>query len=249
MKKKKRSFPVKSTLLFAAAGVLFLGSAVGSTRAALTYYSESYSVQMNMSSIGVTLKENDKAISNRDYANDGNWNETSGDNKLLAGLIPEGEKFTPGKAYTENLSVENSGSIDTFVRMIVTKSWQKDGKKDTTLDPALIELALTPNSGWVQANTGASDERMVFYYTEAVPAGTSTNTLTDSIRINNSVASKVTKVVEGNTISYVYDYDGYIFTLEAEVDAVQTHNAAEAIKSAWGVNVNVSADETSLSLQ
>ena len=31
-------------------------------------------------------------------------------------------------------------------------------------------------------------------------------------------------------------------SLEAEADAVQTHNAAEAIKSAWGVDVNVSED-------
>ena len=45
----------------------------------------------------------------------------------------------------------------------------------------------------------------------------------------------------GNTYEYVYD--GYKFFLEAEVNAVQTHNAADAIKSAWGVDVNVSADK------
>ena len=42
------------------------------------------------------------------------------------------------------------------------------------------------------------------------------------------------------TITYEYVYDGYKFFLEAEVNAVQTHNAADAIKSAWGVDVNVS---------
>ena len=47
---------------------------------------------------------------------------------------------------------------------------------------------------------------------------------------------------------YEYKYDGYSFNLEAEVNAVQTHNAAEAIKSAWGVDVNVSADGQSISL-
>ena len=59
----------------------------------------------------------------------------------------------------------------------------------------------------------------------------------------------MTKVTEGNTIRYVYDYSGYSFTLDAEVDAVQTHNAQDAIKSAWGVDVNISADGQSLSLQ
>ena len=37
--------------------------------------------------------------------------------------------------------------------------------------------------------------------------------------------------------------------VDAEVDAVQTHNAQEAIKSAWGVDVSVNDDETVMSLQ
>ena len=37
-------------------------------------------------------------------------------------------------------------------------------------------------------------------------------------------------------------YDGYSFQVEAEVDAVQTHNAQDAIKSAWGVDVDVAAN-------
>lgn len=58
MKKKKKSFPKVTVLLLAAAAVLLVGSGVGSARAALTYYSENYSVQMNMQSIGVSLTEN-----------------------------------------------------------------------------------------------------------------------------------------------------------------------------------------------
>ena len=44
------------------------------------------------------------------------------------------------------------------------------------------------------------------------------------------------------TITYVYEYDGYQFTIDAEVDAVQTHNAQDAFKSAWGVDVVVGAN-------
>ena len=36
------------------------------------------------------------------------------------------------------------------------------------------------------------------------------------------------------TITTTYEYDGASFVLEATVDAVQTHNAEDAIKSAWG---------------
>ena len=50
------------------------------------------------------------------------------------------------------------------------------------------------------------------------------------------------------TIKYQYTYNGYTFTLDAEVDAVQTHNAKDAIKSAWGIDVSVNDDETELSL-
>ena len=59
----------------------------------------------------------------------------------------------------------------------------------------------------------------------------------------------VSQDADGNkTITTVYEYDGYRFNLEAEVDAVQTHNARDAIKSAWGVEVNV-ADNGTLSLR
>lgn len=59
MKKNKILFPKKVALLLGAAAVLLLGSTVGSTRAALTYYSENYSAQMNMKCISdVSLMEN-----------------------------------------------------------------------------------------------------------------------------------------------------------------------------------------------
>mgnify|MGYP001037758097 FL=1 len=46
MMKGKKSFWSKSVLLFAAAGALLLMSTVGSTRAALTYYSENYGMRV-----------------------------------------------------------------------------------------------------------------------------------------------------------------------------------------------------------
>ena len=65
----------------------------------------------------------------------------------------------------------------------------------------------------------------------------------------DSVKVYVTEKDGYQTITTTYAYDGYNFQIEAEADAVQTHNAKDAIKSAWGVDVNVSDDETSLSLQ
>ena len=249
MKKKKKSFPKKPALVLTAAALLLVGSTVGSTRAALTYYSENYSAQMNMQSIGVSLLENDKVVSSRDYVSNNEWKGTS-QGTLLTNLLGKDETFTPGKKYNEAISVKNSGTIDTFVRVIITKSWQdEEGNKYTNLSPDLIELNFLTDNGWQIAKDQSTTERTVLYYTKAVAAGDSTPALSDTIRIKPSIAKDVTKHVDGNTITYTYKYNGYTFHIDAEVDAVQTHNANDAIKSAWGVDVNVSDDETTMSLQ
>ena len=36
--------------------------------------------------------------------------------------------------------------------------------------------------------------------------------------------------------TYTYHYDGNAFIIEADVQAIQTHNADDAIRSQWGVN-------------
>lgn len=249
MKKKKKSFPKKTALLLTASALLLIGSTVGSTRAALTYYSENYSAQMNMQSIGVSLLENEKTVSSRDYISDDKWSGTT-DGELLTSLLGKEERFTPGKKYTEAIQAKNSGNIDTFVRMIITKSWQDpDGNKNTSLSPELIELNFLTDNGWQIAKDQSTAERTVLYYTRALPAGETTPALSDTLRIHPSIASDVTKTTSDNTVTYTYKYDGYSFHLNAEVDAVQTHNAEEAIKSAWGVDVTVSDDETSIRLQ
>ena len=259
MKKRKKSFPKITVLLLAASAVLLVGSGVGSARAALTYYSENYSAQMNMQSIGVSLLENDNVVSSRDYVSNNEWKGTS-EGELLTDLLGKDETFTPGKKYNEAISVKNSGTIDTFVRVIITKSWQNEkGNKNTNLSPDLIELNFLTDNGWEIAKDQSyqseqSDqykERTVLYYTKALKAGKPTPALSDTLRINPSIASDVEQNVskDGKTITYTYKYNGYTFHIDAEVDAVQTHNAKDAIKSAWGVDVNVSDDETTMSLQ
>ena len=250
-KKKKNSFPVKPALLLSAAAVLLLGSTVGSTRAALTIYSEDYTAQVSMSNIGVALVENDETVSQQTYGVD-----ASSEGTLLKNMVPEDQKFTPGYPYTEKLQVQNTGDIDTFVRVILTRSWQKDTNgdgtpdtKDTELSPSLIDLNLLKDTGWVVADDGEvdySDEHIVLYYTKALAPDGVSEPLSDVIRISPEIAQSV-KVGEDGKYEYVYN--GYGFCLEAEVDAVQTHNAADAIKSAWGVDVTVSDDGSTITLQ
>ena len=129
MKKKKRAIPKKTALLLGLAAVLLLGSAVGSTRAALTYYSENYVAGVEMSSIGLTLLENGKLVGERNYDKNGAWMESSAE--LLTGLTAKetSGKLVPGKHYEEKLTVSNSGNIDSYVRLIVTKRWLDKEKR------------------------------------------------------------------------------------------------------------------------
>lgn len=243
----------KSTIvLIAAAGVLLLGSAVGSASAALTYYSENYTAQVEISHIGVTLTETSaqgtKDISSRDYTGSGDlWSETQGE--LLEDMLAESDdKLVLGRKYTEQLAVKNSGNIDEYVRVRVFKGWtDKDGNKEMTLAPSLIILNMTQN-GWLVDESASTEERTVLYWPRILAVGETTAPLADSLTIDSSIASKVTETTKTEngvtTTATTFAYDGVQFYLEAEVDAVQTHNAADAIKSAWGVDVNVSSDGT-----
>lgn len=251
----KKSFKLKPLYLLIAAAVLLIASTVGSTQAALTYYSENYSAEVTVSNIGVSLLENGKQVSRRNYIENDSWDQVSG--KLLTKLLAENEELVLGKTYAEELKVENSGSIDSYVRVIVRKSWQDaEGVKDTKLSPELIGLNFVTENGWVIDESASTAERTVLYYTGILAAGATTPVFTDTLRIDPAIATKIVETVdtdvindkEYKTITYVYEYDGYTFNIEAEVDAVQTHNAEAAIKSAWGVDVAVSEDG-SLSLQ
>ena len=127
----------------------------------------------------------------------------------------------------------------------MTQYWaDEDGNNAVTVSPSLIDLNFTTGNGWVIDESAGSAERTVLYYTNIVPVGASTPAFTDTIKIdaavNNRVTEETVSVKDGYTvITTKYDYDGKKFVVKAEVNAVQTHNAADAIKSAWGVNVSV----------
>ena len=142
---------ITTFVLFGLAAVLLVLGTAGSSQAALTYFSENYTAQIQVYDIGVTLTENGNDISWRNYTGSGDaWNENTGE--LLANMIDAeaGEKLVPGKAYPEALSVKNSGTIDQYVRVMVYRYWvDKEGNKTTELSPELIDLNLTGN-GWVE---------------------------------------------------------------------------------------------------
>ncbi len=245
---KKKILKKQPIILLVIAAVLMLASAVGSTQAALTYYSETYTAGTTLYHIGVTLTENDTDISWRDYIAEADWHEYTGN--LLENMLGKDEKLALGKSYDEVLAVRNTGGIDTYVRVTLTKSWQDDkGVKNPTLSPQLIDLnIITGTNDWIIDKSASTAERTVLYYTKVLAVGETTPAFTDTLRIDPSIGTKVTELVETETkngkeyktITFEYEYDGYAFEIEAEVDAVQTHNVVDAVKSAWGVDVEIS---------
>ncbi len=238
MKKNRRTSHGKKTTfaLLGLAGVLLMGSAVGSTRAALTYYSENYTAEIKIHQIGVSLLENGKVVSSRDYEED-KWSETTG--ALLQDMLGEDEKLALGKRYDETLSVQNSGDIDQYVRVRIYKYWTKKDSdaKETSLSPDLIKLNLVNQGQWINPNPGAENKECTeLYYKGVLPAGASAVNFADGISIDTKLAAEVDVTQEGNTITTTYKYDGVEFHVNVEVDAVQTHNAQDAIRSAWGVD-------------
>lgn len=236
---RKRKTMITYALLGLSAALL-LGSAIGSTQAALTFYSENYTAEIKISQIGVTLVENGKDVSSRNYSGNEWQEETNRDGdtvygKLLADMVPEGGKLALNKTYNEDLKVRNSGSIDEYVRVRIYKYWRdSEENKVTSLSPDLIDLNLVNQGQWVEGNS--TPECTELYHKGILEAGKESASFADTIRIDGEIASAVEIRTEGSKITTTYKYDGVTFHVDVEVDAVQTHNAEDAMKSAWGVD-------------
>lgn len=234
--KKIRQFifsPKGTTAIFGMAIALLLLSSIGGANAALTLTSLTHETEISTQEIGVTLLENGKA---------------PGDAGLLSNLLSDGEeKVKTGKKYSEVLSVKNNGQIDQYVRVTIYKYWvkeadQPDGSKKetkvTNVWPGYIKLEFA--EGWVEDPKASTPERTVIYYTKPIKANEEVNFATE-LKISSDVAG-IVSVNDQKNISY--DYKDLEFKVDVEVNAVQTHHAADAILSTWGCKVdNSGADK------
>ena len=261
--KKIITSPVFSIAAVAVAAGLLIFASISGARAVLNVESDDYFAHVELNDIGVTLNENGVRVAWRDYDTekaDGSWDETPGENHigtLCANLLGEDEVLKLGKKYTEALSVTNAGSVDEFVRVTIYRYWlDPKGNKTLEPDPGMIDLHLITGD-WLLDKDSSTKERTVLYYSKMLGTTDETKTttpLSDTVMISDEIATLVEQdetvsTMNGKkytTIKTTYIYDGYQFVLEAEVDAVQAHNAADAVKSAWGKNVVISGSTLSL---
>lgn len=227
MKFRNTKLSRRTLALLAAAVILFGGSGITGTRAALNAISGNYDATIATDTLGVEITENGNIVS---------------DGVLYSSI---GDKVEPTRTYEDAVGVLNNGTADEYVRVIVRKYWtDAEGNKTTELDPALIELS-ADESLWT-VKDGESEETQIYYLKSPLAAGDS-KTLFEDIRISGDVLKDgIGKTVEGvengkattTIITYTYDYDGYTFNVEAEAQSVQTHHYRDAMKSVWGVNAS-----------
>ena len=79
---------------------------------------------------------------------------------------------------------------------------------------------------------------MELFYKGILPAGKETKPFADTVRIDGRLALEVSVETKGDTVTTTYKYDGVEFHVDIEVDAVQTHNAQDAMRSAWGIDAS-----------
>lgn len=278
MKKKRTKLSNRSIALLAAAALFLAGGAITGTRSALTYQSQSYEAEFYVNHLQVHLMENDEDVCDGNNTIDTEHKATGNlATKLGYESESKLGKAEPGRVYREEIAAKNGQDVDEFVRLTVRKYWVKtnedgsiqkakngDPVKETALSPDLIHLTYGKyvegkksydqynKNAWVRSDAETTEESATYYLKEALPGEDEKNIsalLFDRVMIDGAVA-KAGKVTEPETGVYrfEYDYDGTAFFIEAEVQAIQTHHANDAIKSQWGVS-NVKADGSSLSVE
>jgi hypothetical protein len=237
--------PKKAIALLAVALLLLGSGGYMGTRATLQIFSDDYLTDFQLSHIDVSLVENGDAEVATKPADDGD---------ALVLYLKHG--IDPGRVYKEEIAAKNPSDMPEYVRLTLRTYWGelRDGEiqKDPTLDPSLIELAYDGDEynsdAWAINKAESTNECRTFYLKKALAGGETSPVLVNQLRLNQKVMEAVDKVeqkVGNKTITtYVYEYDGRMIFVDADVQAVQTHNGTSSIRSVWGVqNVIASAGE------
>lgn len=266
-KKTRKKFTRGTITALIIALVLIAAGAIGSfaaTGGSPSVKSEDYTAWFYMNHLQVHLLENGEDVCGGENTLDG-ASKVKGD--LLGQLgYKDGVLGTaePGMLYKEELGARNGQDIPIYVRMNVKKYWVEvnedgtAGDKTTVLDPELIHLTFGDEDynkdAWTLDESVSTTECNTYYYKTALDPNADTKSLFDSLVIDNKLAEKESEEPTKDektgvtTIKYIYKYDGYGFVIEADVQAVQTHNANDAIRSQWGVS-NVKVEDGTLTVE
>ena len=236
----------KGAIALVIAITLIAVGSIGSVRASLSVQSEDFTGWFYLNHLQVHLLENGRDVC-------GGHNTLDGESKIKGQFLQylgyEDDQrlgmIEPGRVYTEEIAAQNGSDIDIYLRLTVRKYWvnTETGEKATDLLPSRIHLTFDSdeyNTGaWQKSEFETTTESATYYYTDVLSAGSVTEPLFNRFWIDGDLAEHYTveEVREGNKIirTWKYIYDGYACYIEADTQAIQTHNAEDAIHSQWGV--------------
>lgn len=265
MKKKSISRILLLVLALLLIGVGALG-AFAVTSSGLPFESEDYQAWFYMNHLQIRLIENGEEVS--DVSTLDGAEKVTGQ---LAGYLGSDKdtlgSIEPGKVYKEEIAVRNAQETPVYVRMIIRKYWINTttdeegtvtaGEKTPVLSPDQIHLTYGTQpynvGSWFIDEDEHTSESDTYYYRTQLMGGEDTEPLFTRLSIDGSLLSDTYMTTEESTkdgvttITYTYDYDGYAFIIKADVQALQTHNANDAIHSQWGV-YNVTESNGTLSI-
>ena len=277
----KNRLSKRTLALLVAAGLLLSVGTVTGARALPNIISDNYRAHFYLNHLQVHLWENDKDVCDGENTLDGS-NKITGALATELNYKDDSNlgSVEPGKVYKEEIKAQNGKDISQFVRLTVRKYWvETDGegnvltttdvsgntvpKKTTKLSPGQIHLMYGGEDGfnsdkWFENPNEKTTESSTYYYSELLPGGEFTDLLFDQLKIDKSVAERedepvVTKEGNRTIYTYVYKYDGCAFYIEADVQAIQAHNAQDAIESQWSQDIaatyDLASDSGSLELK
>ena len=265
MKFKGTKLSKRTLALLAAAVVIFAGSGFTGARAALTIIGPNYDATIATNAIDVAITEKIEGAGSATTI--ANTTELQPGTLTLT----NDETLAIGKPYKDEIAVKNTTQVPEYVRVVVRKYWYEKDKTEKTdgtlgLNPKWIELNVKDPSKWITKTRSDSNQEYTVYYLKSQLGATASEVLFDGFRVSHEVktAGKTITVTKGETkmvfdndadasaaakdlgdgaiIEYSYTYDGCTFNVEVEAQSVQTHNAADAMKSVWGVNATVSGN-------
>ena len=219
---------VIAVLCVLAVGLIGFGGVRG-IQAAPRIQSADYRASVELTNIETALLENGEVAEGED--------DLLGMDRFRSkyGIDENGDGFEIGRTYDWELAARNVGNIDEFVRVTVYRYWTNGEGKRVDLDPSLIDLHFVEGNGWSIDKNASTPERTVLYYTNpkggdgSIAPNEDTTPFVDKLTISGKTVTAVTKLADGD-----FKYEGIEFKVKATVDAVQTHNATDAMNSAWG---------------
>ena len=271
-----KKLPMRYLILFIVSIGLLLTTTISGARASLIS-SDRYDTEFKMKDIGITLIENEEPVGHRDFDVDDPdyWDEEA--TELLTDIdepVKLGYTYTEECKVKNSGTIPEFVRVIVYKYWIDKDGnkydWTDSNKETVQPNGKFIELTLTcsgedhfgwlfgnSESDWIYDESNSTQERAILYYKNILPVDEETPLFMNKLKINKDIADQFTvktDVIEDESgkytqIEYSYLYNGSRFCVKVVADAVQTHNAADAIKSTWGRGVEVDGGVLSLSAE